>query len=77
MITKKELKEKTGHESFLAFRRNCHKTITLDTATGFTQYFYNRNKSVSLNMKPEELFLAIQREIIKKYNAPKKKGKSK
>jgi hypothetical protein len=79
MISKKELKLKTGFTSFLQFRRHCQKTSTIDASIGQTKYYYNKNKTVELNMKPEELFIAIQDEILKKHNpakASRKKNQS-
>jgi len=71
MITQIELKLKTGFKSFIEFRRHCFNTSTIDAGIGFTKYYYDKNKTVELNMKPEELFIAIQDEISLKHS-PKK-----
>jgi hypothetical protein len=66
MITKDILKEKTGYDSFLKFKRHCQRSANSTQFAGLTKYFYDKNKTVELNMRPEELFMAADAELEKK-----------
>ena len=62
MISKEELKRKTGYSSFLDFKRNCYDSaVTFDTPK-LTRYFYDETKHVDLNITPQELFIAAEDE---------------
>jgi hypothetical protein len=66
MISKEELQQKTGHNSFLTFKRNCQGSAPSLKFSGLTKYFYDKGKIVELDIKPEELFMAADAEINKK-----------
>jgi hypothetical protein len=63
MITIEELKEKTGFDSFLQFKRHCIRSSNAERSIGLTRYIYGKNKVVELDIKPEELFMAADSEI--------------
>jgi hypothetical protein len=65
MISREELQQKTGHNSFLTFKRNCQRSAQSQKFSDLTKYFYDKNKIVELNIKPEELFMAADAEINK------------
>jgi hypothetical protein len=71
MIFKEELQQKTGHNSFLAFKRNCRGSAQSEKFIGLTKYFYDKDKIVELDIKPEELFMAADAEINKNKNLKK------
>jgi hypothetical protein len=71
MISKQELKEKTGYDSFLKFKRHCLRSSISEKSIGLTKYYYDKNKIVDLDIKPEELFMMADNEIIKKKNKKK------
>jgi hypothetical protein len=62
MITKEILLEKTGYDSFLAFKRHCRRSANSQTLPGLTKYFYDKNETVELDIRPEELFMAADAE---------------
>ncbi|HSZ86430.1 MAG TPA: hypothetical protein VK787_10385 [Puia sp.] len=72
MITIEELKEKTGYDSFLQFKKHCIRSANAERSIGLTRYIYGKNKIVELDIKPEELFMAADNEIRER----KKKSKS-
>jgi hypothetical protein len=72
MITIEELKEKTGYDSFLQFKRHCIRSANSIRSIGLTRYYYDKDKVVELDIKPEELFMAADSEISNR----KKNGKS-
>jgi hypothetical protein len=39
MISKEELQETTGYDSFLQFKRNCQRSAPSDKFTSLTKYF--------------------------------------
>jgi hypothetical protein len=63
MITIEELKEKTGYDSFLQFKRHCTRSANSLKSIGLTQYAYGKGKVVDLDILPEELFMAADVEI--------------
>jgi hypothetical protein len=65
MITLKELKAKTGYNSFLKFKRQCIRSSDSVRTADLTKYLYDSTKVVELAMKPEELFMAADGEIAK------------
>jgi hypothetical protein len=65
MISKKELQQKTGYNSFLSFKRNCQRSAHSQKFIGLTRYFYDKGKIADLDIKPEELFMAADAEINK------------
>jgi hypothetical protein len=65
MITKEMLREKTGYDSFLEFKRNCQRSANSLQFAGLTKYFYDKNKTVELDLRPEELFMAADAETEK------------
>jgi hypothetical protein len=65
MITKEELKKKTGYDSFLNFKRHCQGSSHSDYFAGLTKYYYNNTKVIELDLKPEELFMEADKEITK------------
>jgi len=71
MISKQELLQKTGYDSFLTFKRNCRRSAQSQKFIGMTRYFYDKHKVVELFIKPEELFMAADAEINKKKNFKK------
>ena len=71
MISKQELKEKTGYDSFLKFKRKCQRSSISERFIGLTQYYYDKDKVVDLDIKPEELFMMADNEIIKGKNKKK------
>jgi hypothetical protein len=71
MISQKELQEKTGYNSFLMFKRNCQRSAQSENFIGLTRYFYDKNKTVELDIRPEELFMAADAELIKKKRTKK------
>ena len=71
MISKQELKEKTGYDSFLKFKRHCQRSSISEISLGLTKYYYDKNKVIDLDIKPEELFMMADNEIIKKKNKKK------
>jgi hypothetical protein len=66
MITKEELKMKTGYDSFRGFKRNCQGSSPSRQSIGLTKYFYEKSKVIELNIRPEELFMMADAEIPKK-----------
>jgi hypothetical protein len=71
MISKQELKEKTGYDSFLKFKRQCQRSSVSEKFIGLTKYYYGKNKVVDLDIKPEELFMMADNEISKGENKRK------
>lgn len=71
MISKDELRQKTGYNSFLSFKRNCQRSAQSQKFIGLTRYFYDKVKIVELDIKPEELFMAADAEINKNKNLKK------
>jgi hypothetical protein len=65
MISKQELQQKTGYNSFLSFKRNCQRSAQSQKFIGLTRYFYDKEKIIDLDIKPEELFMAADAEINK------------
>ena len=65
MISKEDLISKTGYDSFLKFKRNCQGSAQSQRSIGLTKYYYDRTKTVELDIKPEELFMAADEEIRK------------
>jgi hypothetical protein len=65
MISRKTLRKKTGYDSFLKFKRNCQGSTESGKFIGLTKYFYDKNKTVELDIKPEELFMIADEEINK------------
>jgi hypothetical protein len=65
VITIKELKEKTGYDSFREFKKHCLRSSNSEKSIGLTKYLYDKNKVVELDIKPEELFMAADDEIPK------------
>lgn len=63
MISKEELKMKTGYNSFLAFKRSCQGSAESRMFIGLTTYYYDKNKHADLAMRPEELFMKADSEI--------------
>jgi hypothetical protein len=65
MISKEELQQKTGHDSFLTFKKNCKGSAPSQIFSGLTKYFYDKGKIIELGIRPEELFMAADAEINK------------
>ncbi|HLX93455.1 MAG TPA: hypothetical protein VKR32_17345 [Puia sp.] len=63
MITTRELKRKTGYDSFLKFKRECIRSADSPRSIGLTRYYYGHGRVVELDIKPEELFMAADEEI--------------
>jgi hypothetical protein len=63
MITREELKKKTGYDSFLNFKRHCQGSSESGYFAGLTKYHYNHKKEIELDLRPEELFMEADREI--------------
>jgi hypothetical protein len=72
MITKEILLEKTGYDSFLAFKRKCKRSANSQSSAGLTKYYYDKNKTVELDIRPEELFMAADAESERKKKWEKK-----
>jgi hypothetical protein len=66
VITIKELKEKTGYGSFREFKKHCLRSSNSEKSIALTKYYYDKNKVVELDIKPEELFMAADSEIRKR-----------
>jgi hypothetical protein len=66
MIAKDMLQLKTGYASFLQFKRNCQRPADSLRFTGLTKYFYDKDKSVEFDIRPEELFIEADAESVKK-----------
>jgi hypothetical protein len=71
MISKEELQLKTGHNSFLTFKKNCRGSAPSLKFSGLTKYFYDKDKIIELGIKPEELFMAADAEVNKNKNLKK------
>jgi hypothetical protein len=72
MITKEIQLEKTGYYCFLNFKRNGQRSANSHTLSGLTKYLYDKNKTVELDLRPEELFMAANAEAVKKKAREKK-----
>ena len=66
MITLEELKEKTGYDSFLKFKRQCKGSSNSLKSLELIRYYYDKGKVVELDIKPEELFMLADGEIAKR-----------
>jgi hypothetical protein len=66
MITKELLRERTGYDSFLAFKRHCQRSANSPSIPGLTKYVYDNDKTIELDIRPEELFMAADAETVKK-----------
>jgi hypothetical protein len=69
MISKEELKRKTGYSSFLKFKRNCYSSAVAFHNPKLTTYYYDKKKQVDLDIEPQELFMAADEEIKKRKQA--------
>ena len=56
MISKEELKEKTGYDSFLQFKRNCYSSAVALHDPKLTTYYYDKVKEVDLYWTPGALY---------------------
>jgi len=74
MITNEILRDKTGYDSFLQFKRNCQRSANSNQFAGLTKYFYDKNKTVELDIRPEELFMAADAESEKTKKRKKSAG---
>jgi ABC-type protease/lipase transport system fused ATPase/permease subunit len=66
MITKEELKMRTGYDSFRGFKRKCQGSSPSRQSIGLTRYLYEKSKVIELDIRPEELFMMADGEIAKK-----------
>jgi hypothetical protein len=66
MITLRELKAKTGYDSFLKFKRHCQGSSNSLKSAALTKYHYDNGKVAELDIKPEELFMEADGEIAKR-----------
>ncbi len=55
MINLKELKDKTGYDSFLKFWRNCQHSDWAALNPDLTTYHYDQDKTIDLDLSAEEL----------------------
>ncbi|HLY70382.1 MAG TPA: hypothetical protein VKR53_11685 [Puia sp.] len=75
MITIKELTEKTGYHSFREFKKHCVRSANSQKFIGLTKYYYDKNKVVELDIRPEELFMAADSEIARRKKNTKTAGR--
>jgi hypothetical protein len=62
MISREELKEKTGYDSFLKFRRSCYSSAVAFRDSRLTTYYFDKTKEVDLRIEPQELFTLAEQE---------------